>query len=107
MLLLMMMTSVLLFVLSIQGFSHKREISSFEQFVEIFPEYIYVLYCRKSELINLNENVRKSKERECLERRDRLNLQLREIRDHNALNLTWKKGERIGEVTAEQCYLLN
>ena len=80
-----------LIVISIQGFHHKREISSFEQFVEIFPEY---QYCRKSELINVNENLRKSKERECLERQARFNLQLHEIRDHNALNLTWKKGER-------------
>jgi hypothetical protein len=41
----------------------------------------------------MNENLRRIKEKECLERRARFNLQLHEVRDHNALNLTWKKGE--------------
>ena len=42
----------------------------------------------------MDENLRKVKETECLERQARFNLHLREIRDHNALNLTWKKGQK-------------
>ncbi len=80
-----------LIVISIQGFHQKQEILSFEQFVEIFPEYSH---CRKSELINLNENLKKVKEAECLERQARFNLHLREVRDHNALNTTWKAGQK-------------
>eukprot|EP01035_Chromulina_nebulosa_P027029 gene27029-35477_t len=87
-LLSLLIAFILLIVIPIQGFHHKREISSFEQFVEIFPEYTS---CKNSELANLNENFRKNKEKECLERRARFNLQLQEVRDHNALNLTWKK----------------
>ena len=88
--LLLLTLNFLITVTSIQG-SYARDISSFEHFVEEFSEYAY---CKSTELVKLNANLKVSKERECLKRRTRFNLELQEVRAHNALNLTWKKGDK-------------